>query len=516
MNVTEITAEKQGKNEIVRLAAYCRVSSSSEDQIHSFAAQIRHYSEYAKTRPEYRLVDIYADEGLTGTEMKKRDELNRLLRYCQSGKIDRIILKSISRLSRNTEELLTTLRMLKELGVTVYFEEQGIDTDKLNMEMLVTFPGMAAQQESEAISGNMRWSYKKRMESGEFNCTCPAYRYTLKDGEMTVNETEATVIRRIFSMYLNGIGMQSIANKLNEEKVPRKYGYSKWYLSTVRYVLTNERYMGDALLQKSYTTEMLPFRKKRNHGEKLQYYVENSNPPIVNRETFNSVQKLLKSRRNENAKRTVYPLSSIIKCPECGKAFRRQVINGTAYWQCNGRSTGATKCKYRRVREEYIYEAFAIMIYKLKNNQKELLGTLVSQFEAMQSRANTNQEIIRELDKKIADLSARNHVIAKLYTNNIIGSAEYSEQNSEIGNKIRDLRIERRKKLSEDENEEALDEIKRLNAIIEGCTPSSEFDETLFKQIVEGITINNDDSLIFHLIGEIELTETMNTKGRNK
>ena len=159
MQITEITPVKQKSDKPIRLAAYCRVSSDSEDQLHSFAAQIQYYSAYERTHPEYTLVDIYADEGLTGTDMKKRDELNRLIRDCQKGKIDRIIIKSISRFARNTEELLTTLRLLKSIGVSVYFEEQGIDTDKLNMEMIVTFPGMAAQQESMSISENMRWSY---------------------------------------------------------------------------------------------------------------------------------------------------------------------------------------------------------------------------------------------------------------------------------------------------------------------------------------------------------------------
>lgn len=361
MNITEITTDKQ-KKEVIRLAAYCRVSSSSDDQIHSFATQIRYYSEYAKKHPEYQLVDIYADEGMSGTEMKKRDEFNRLLRDCRNGKIDRIIVKSISRMSRNTEELLVTLRMLKDIGVTVYFEEQGIDTDKLNMEMIVTFPGMAAQQESEAISGNMRWSYKKRMESGDFNCTCPAYGYSLDNGEMVINETEATVIRNIFDMYLKGMGIQSIANKLNEEKIPRRYGYSKWYYNTVRYVLTNERYIGDALLQKKFTTDTLPYRKKYNKGEKPQYYVENSNPAIISKETYNAAQNLLKSRQNGNRKRIEYPLSSILKCPECGRSFRRQIISGTAYWHCAGRSSGATNCEYRRVREEEVYESFIYMV----------------------------------------------------------------------------------------------------------------------------------------------------------
>lgn len=168
MKITEITTVKQQITTKIRLAAYCRVSSDSADQLHSFAAQIRYYSEYTAKHPEYELVDIYADEGLTGTEMKKRDELNRLIRDCKKGLIDRIIVKSVSRFARNTEELLVTLRMLTDLGVSVYFEEQGIDSSKLNMEMIVTFPGMAAQQESVNISGNMRWSYQKRMQSGEF------------------------------------------------------------------------------------------------------------------------------------------------------------------------------------------------------------------------------------------------------------------------------------------------------------------------------------------------------------
>lgn len=251
MNVIEITAEKETAQETIRLAAYCRVSSDSEDQLHSFAAQIRYYKDYERRNPQYKLVDIYADEGITGTCMAKRDDLHRLIRDCKKGLIDRIIVKSVSRFARNTSELLTTIRFLKDIGVSVYFEEQGIDTDKLNSEMIVTFPGMAAQQESEAISGNMRWSYKKRMESGEFNCCAPAYGFDLVDGSLVINEAEAAVVRRIFSMYLQGYGKQTIANKLNEEGVPRRHGVKTWYAFGIDYMLNNERYMGDALLQKS-------------------------------------------------------------------------------------------------------------------------------------------------------------------------------------------------------------------------------------------------------------------------
>lgn len=161
MNVIDITPLSREKAEKIRLAAYARVSSKSEEQLHSFAAQVQYYSEYVKDHPEYELIDIYADEGITGTEMSKRKELNRLLRDCKNGKVDRIITKSVSRFARNTEELIAVLRMLKELGVSVYFEEQGIDSEKLNMEMIVTFPGLAAQKESEAISGNFTLEFPK-------------------------------------------------------------------------------------------------------------------------------------------------------------------------------------------------------------------------------------------------------------------------------------------------------------------------------------------------------------------
>ena len=238
MTVTDISREPQ-KPEIIRFAAYCRVSSKSADQLHSFAAQIRYYKDYERKNPQYKLVDVYADEGLSGTDMKKRDEQNRLIRDCKLGKIDRIITKSVSRFARNTQELLVALRTLKELGVSIYFEEQGIDSEKMNMEMLVTFPGMAAQQESVNISDHLRRSYQMRMESGEFNCCAPAYGYDLVDGQLVVKEDEAAVIRRIFDLYLQGIGKQNIANILNTERVPRRYDQKKWYHNTINYVINN-------------------------------------------------------------------------------------------------------------------------------------------------------------------------------------------------------------------------------------------------------------------------------------
>lgn len=514
--ITEITRQKPTPPQI-RLAAYCRVSSDSSDQLHSFAAQIKYYSEYCKRHPEYKFVDIYADEGITGTSMEKRDDFRRMLRDCKKGLIDRIIVKSMSRFARNTEEMLTALRALEQMEVSVYFEEQGLDTKSMNSEMFATFPGMVAQQESVSISQNMRWSYKKRMESGEFNCCAPAYGFDLINGKLVINETEAAVIRRIFDLYLQGIGMQAIANILNDEGVRRQYGREKWHHTTVNYVLNNERYKGDALLQKQITTLTLPFKKQRNHGEQPMYYVENSNPAIVSRETYEAVQALIKSRQPScKRKAKTYPLTRMLLCPDCGHTFRRQVVNGTAQWICTCRSSGATDCQHRHVREEAVYEIFTDMVIKLKTYRNELLGTLIHQMELMQDRTSRNQERIRQVDKEIADLGTKNHIIARLHTSGALTAVEYAMQTSEIGNRLTELRIERRQKLTEDEDDQRLAAIKDLNGILEEYEPTAKFDNGLFDEIIESITVDSSEQLTFKLLGGIALTEKIPKKGRCK
>lgn len=516
MHITDITPTLQKKTEKIRLAAYCRVSSDSADQLHSFAAQIRYYSEYTKRYPEYELVDIYADRGLTGTDMSRREELHRLLRDCKAGKIDRIICKSVSRFARNTEEMLTTLRMLKEIGVSVFFEEQGINTDKLNMEMIVTFPGMAAQQESEAISGNLRWSIQRRMQTGEYLGRSSAYGYNISQNKLTINETEATVVRRIFDLYLQGKSAQTIADILNDEDIPRRNHKTRWHARTVAYILGNERYIGDALLQKTYCTESLPHRLKTNKGEKAMYYVENSHPPIISREVFSAVAELLKVKGPTNKQRNQFTMTGMLKCPECGKNFRRQEINGKIYWLCGGRARGRSACASRRVREDMVYDAFLRMADKLADNRQYLLGTLISQIEQLRERTSQNTEVIRQIDRELADLAARNLVITRLHTAGVLTAADYTAQADEIGNKITELRIQRRKKLSEDEDDELLDDLRSLDEIMSEYIPTTTFDEELFSQIVERITVDDSSKITFKLMGGIELTEEINERGRCK
>ena len=516
VKLTDITSEKNSEK-IMRLAAYCRVSTDSEDQLHSFAAQVRYYEYYADSRDEFVLVDIYADEGISGTDMKKRDEMNRMIRDCEKGKIDYIIVKSVSRFARNTQDLISTIRHLKSLNVTVFFEEQNIDTSKLNSEMFLTFPGMMAQQESESISGNVRWGIRKSMESGNYTPHTPPYGYDISDQELVVNEQQAQIIRRVFEMYLSGFGKQCIADTLNNEGIKSPGGNTKWYHTTISYILNNERYMGDALLQKRFRTNTLPYTRKMNKGELAKYYVEESNPAIVTKETYHFAQNLQKKRESHSGvKKSDHLLSHILFCPECGRAFRRLVSRGTPYWVCSGANSYTKHCKPRRIREDTVYDAFSILIYKLKYNNKKILGEMIKQFQNMLSHNRDIQDVISEIDHEIAKLSAQLQAIAKLHNAKILNSADYTAQSSVINQKITSLRIQRRKAISENADDEILEQLRTLYRAIEECVPSPEIDETLFKDIIERIIVVNSDSLEFHLIGNIYLTESTSTGKRCK
>lgn len=234
----------------MRVAAYCRVSSDSSDQLHSFAAQVQYYTKFISENEHMELADIYADEGITGTKTAKRDDFNRLVADCKKGRIDRVLTKSVSRFARNTADALMYARLLKEYGVSILFEKENIDTAYMSSELLLALSGAQAQEESISISKNMRWSVERRMKSGTYLSGSTPYGYELKDGEFRIVESEAEIVRLIFKSYLSGMGKKSIAKMLNDTKAPKNSGLNTWTVSTVSYILNNERYIGDALFSK--------------------------------------------------------------------------------------------------------------------------------------------------------------------------------------------------------------------------------------------------------------------------
>lgn len=492
----------------LRVAAYCRVSSDSEDQLNSYAAQIQFYTEYIGQRPDWELADIYADEGMTGTKTEKRDDLLRLIADCRKRKIDRVLVKSVSRFARNTYDSLFLTRQLKSYGTSVYFEEQEIDTADMNDETMLAMQSMAAQGESLSISENMRWSYRNRMKRGDFVGTISAYGYKLVDGKLEINESEATIVRRIFDMYLSGMGKQAIANILNAEGIPRRHGKNKWYVDAVTYILTNERYIGDALLQKHYTTEF-PFRKVRNKGQMQQYYIENNHQPIISRETFNAVQKLAERRHKKNNTNTRYTLTGKMICPDCGHPFRRQIVNNTAYWICAHQSSGRTKCQPLRYAEESVYEAFLLLVNKLIADREYILTPMIGQLERMQNRSNAFKHKIYEIDKQIAALTNNSHIIAKQRTQGLMDAATFASRSGAVNAKINTLRSQRRALLAENENDEMIDSLTGLSNTINLTDIQIAFDERLFGEIITDIAAVSSTELRFRLIGGLKLTETI-------
>ena len=358
--VTTIPAEAKA-NALLRMAAYCRVSSDSTDQLNSYAAQIRYYTEHIGSNPDWLLIEIYADEGLTGTRVDKRDEFQRMLADCRHGKINRILCKSVSRFARNTTDLLAAIRLLKSLDVTVLFEKESIDTAELDGEFLLTMQGMAAQEESLSISSNLRWAYQRRMQAGEFlTCNAPFGYRLIGSSDLVIIPEEAEIVRRIFEMHLSGLGRQKICNILNAEQA----GGRRWDSNSLRYILESEKYVGDSLVQKNYTTDTLPFKMYRNQGEKPQFYIDNSHPPIIDRATYEAARRLQESRRT-GYQTTGHPLNGRLRCPDCGGTFRRQVANGKPWWTCANKLKGTTQCPSARLYEPAITEAFLLLIDKL-------------------------------------------------------------------------------------------------------------------------------------------------------
>ena len=311
-------AEYSDNARIQRVAAYCRVSTDSDDQVNSFLNQVRYYTDFIRTNDKMELVDIYADEGITGTSLNKREDFKRMLNDARLGKIDRIYVKSVQRFARNSLECLESVRKLAEYGASVYFENDRIDTRSMSSEMILYIKSAFAQNDSLNFSKRMAMSYRMKMEEGNFITYCAPYGYRLENGSLVIVEKEAVIVVRIFDMYLAGKGMGQIAAILNREGVYSREG--KWNTTHIRYILSNEKYIGDALLQKTYTPEILPLRNRKNNGEKDKFYVTNSHPAIISREVFEAVQQRLKEREQYAPKKPKqqYLLSRMIYCNECG------------------------------------------------------------------------------------------------------------------------------------------------------------------------------------------------------
>ncbi|MCL2356187.1 MAG: recombinase family protein [Defluviitaleaceae bacterium] len=384
--ISQFTSAPAGEKR--RVAAYARVSTDTEEQLTSYAAQVDYYTKYIRANENWEFIAVYTDEGISATSTAKRNGFKQMTEDALAGKIDLIITKSVSRFARNTVDSLCTIRKLKEHGTEVFFEKESIWTFDSKGELLITIMSSLAQEESRSISENVTWGQRKRMQDGKISL---AYSRFLgydkgENGTLVLNEKEAETVRLIYKTFLDGATPHVIARQLTAQGIPTPGGKQNWNPSTVRSVLTNEKYRGDALLQKNFTVNFLTKEKRKNNGEVPQYYIENSHPAIIRPEIFEMVQQEIGRRKQgKNRHSGVGIFAGKIKCGECGcwygaklwhsnSKYRRRVL------QCNGKFSGDTICRTPHFSQTKIKELYVSAVNALLADEKEIIANISREF----------------------------------------------------------------------------------------------------------------------------------------
>ena len=394
-----------------KVAAYARVSTDTEEQISSYEAQVDYYTRYIKSKNNWKFIEVYTDEGISATNTKKRNGFNRMIKDALDKKIDLIVTKSVSRFARNTVDTLTTVRKLKEKGVEVYFEKENIYTLDSKGELLITIMSSLAQEESRSISENVTWGQRKRFADGKVSLP---YKNFLgyekgKDGVPKIVEKEAKTVRLIYRLFLEGKTISAITKHLTDNKIPTPAGKEKWYTTTVRSILTNEKYKGDALLQKCYTIDFLTKKTKKNEGEVPQYYVKQSHEAIISPEIYDLVQDELKKREQAKVNHSCRSIfSSKIICRECGGFYGPKVWHSTdkyrkIIWQCNNKFKNKEKCKTPNLTEEQIKEAFVKEFNRLIVNKDEIIKDCENAILELTNTENIDNESKRQIKGRLEE-----------------------------------------------------------------------------------------------------------------
>lgn len=510
--VRVINTCKENSEKVLRVAPYCRVSTNSADQLNSYSTQIRVYKEMISKRTDWTLVDIFADEGISGTSAEKRPEFMRMIKACERKEIDLIICKSLSRFARNVKEALEYVRELKHIGVGVIFEKEGINTLSMADEMLLSTFSMMAQEESVATSIRIRNSNTKRMMRGEFIDGNAPYGYRVVNKKLEINESEADVIRQIFESYLRGKSSHDIAKELNESNIPSKKE-TMWTHTAIRYILRNEKYMGDTLFQKTYHTDVLPYKQKRNRGEEDQYYAENTHEGIVSRKVFEKVNALLDSRKEKLQSEkpfTKYIFTGRMHCTCCGAFFTRKKTNGgLVTWVCSNHLKDKSLCNSNYYREERIESAFIKIINKIRFCGDGILEKTIDNLSIASLIMKKNNSEARGLSEDIAEKNGKLLMIEQLRSKGYIDYSQYLKEVTDITKEITAIK-EKRKQFMDTKVDDTLENVKKLKEIIDRLSePMEEFDDELFKKIIIDIEIDNSDKIKIKLLGGIYFIEQM-------
>ena len=491
------TARKQeDEKPKLRVAAYCRVSTDSDEQATSYKAQVEHYTEFIQKNADWEFAGIYADDGISGTNTKKREEFNRMIDDCKDGKIDMIITKSISRFARNTLDCLKYIRQLKDMNIPVQFEKESINTMDANGEVLITIMASLAQQESQSLSQNVKLGLQYRYQQGKVQINHNRFLGYTKDadGNLVIDPEQAEVVKRIYREYLEGLSMDKIAAGLEADGILTGAGNQKWHTSTINKILRNEKYIGDALLQKTYTTDFLNKTRVKNNGLVPQYYVEGNHEAIIPKNIYLQVQEELVRRRvvktSANGKKRSYScnhcFSQMIICGECGEMFRRLHWNNrgckSIVWRCVSRleSTGL-KCHARTVNELVLQDGVIAAINKMLGDKSSYQAQLQLNIAAVIRSSQATS--IDSIDKKLMTLQQE-----------LIQKANSKEAYDEIADEIFRLRELRQQTTIDTATRDK--QIKRINDlqdyIAQQTTHLTAFDESLVRRWLKQITVWDD------------------------
>ncbi|HCJ4334820.1 TPA: recombinase family protein [Listeria innocua] len=499
----------------LRVAAYCRVSTGSDEQLVSLQAQKSHYETYIKANPEWEYVGLYYDEGISGTKKENRTELLRMLSDCDNKKIDLIITKSISRFARNTTDCLEMVRKLLDLGIHIYFEKENINTQSMESELMLSILSGLAESESISISENNKWAIQRRFQNGTFKISYPPYGYDNIDGQMGVNPEQAEIVKYIFAEVLSGKGTQKIADDLNQKGIPSKRG-GRWTATTIRGILKNEKYIGDVILQKTYTDSR--FNKHTNYGEKNMYLVENHHEAIISHEDFEAVDAVLNQRAKEKGieKRNCkylnrYAFSSKIICSECGSTFKRRIhSSGRKYiaWCCIKHISNITECSMQFIRDEDIKTAFVTMMNKLIFGQKFILRPLLNGLRSQNNAESFRR--IEELETKIESNMEQSQMLTGLMAKGYLEPALFNKEKNSLETE-RERFLAEKYQLTRSVNGDfaKVEEVDRLLKFATKSKMLNAYEDEVFEDYVEKIIVFSREKVGFELKCGITLKERL-------
>ena len=465
---------------------------------------------FIKQAENMELVDVYADEGITGTSVAKRDDFNRMIKDCKAGKIDRIYVKSVSRFARNALECLEYLRILKECEVSVFFENDGIDTGALNSELILYIKAAFAEAESTSNSKRVQTANRMRAENGEYVFVSAPFGYRIENNELVPIPEEIKVVERIFKEYLAGLGAGKIAAQLNAEAdmIGKPWGKER-----IRYILSNEKYIGDSLFQKTFTPNVLPLKNRPNRGEVEMYYISNTHAPAIDRELFDAVQEMLKrnmQKKAKCAKSGKYSLSGKLYCGDCGWRYKRKVQYGTAFWICSGDGIAGRHCKTKPLSEEVFFKTFVNFYNRLRAHENLILRNSVTRLSEIKKMITCMDSEISDLDKQLGLLTERHNLYVTLMQGCQMDEISFAEQCAKAEREINKLRSRRNKLLSEDEDEKSIDDIRMLrNKLSSAPKAILKFDFELFDAVVEKVIVEDDSKVSFVLCCGLKLREAI-------